>query len=215
MPTERTILVYRFRELSDKAKEKAHDKWSNDGWEFPWESDWQHTLKEFADDFPIEITDWEVSTSRHSYVDLTFTGSDELAEISGIRLMAHLYHNHFSSLFRGRYYSLWSKTDRNPHWTEDGSAPRGALKLRHSKVMFDSQACVLTGYMADENILEPMYAFLKEPDPKMTYEALLRQCLDSWVSGYAEDMEYCSSMEYFADEAEANEYEFDINGNRI
>lgn len=106
------VKVFRFEELSDKAKDKAYYQWLND-WQFGWSGEYKKTLEEFCDRFPVKVRDWEISTHSHSYADITITCENGLAEIKGVRLMAHLYTNHFRDLFKGKFYSLWSKTHQN------------------------------------------------------------------------------------------------------
>lgn len=207
------VTLYKFSELSEKAKEKAWEHWLGDGWEFSWSSEYEKTLKEFEDRFPIKVTDWEISTCSHSYATMCFTDDNGLEAISGVRLMAHLYTHHFHDLFKGKYYSVWSKTHQNKHWREGGHAPWGDLKSRHSKVMFEPNMGSLSGFCADEDILDPIYEFLKKPYD-ITYAKLMQECLDSWVEAYQDDMEACSTLEYFSEEANNNDYEFTENGER-
>lgn len=210
---EAIVKVFKFEELSEKAKDKAYYQWLND-WEFSWSSDYQKTLKEFCDRFPVKVRDWEVSTHSHSYATIEVTCEDGLAEIKGARLMAHLYNNHFRDLFKGKYFSLWSKKDQNPHWTPGGHAPWGKLKSRRSKVMFEERSGVLTDFCADESILHPIYEFLKKPT-STTYAELLKDCVDEWVEDYQNDMEASSTMEAFKEDCETNEYEFTEDGERF
>lgn len=210
---EAIVKVFKFEELSEKAREHAHYQWLNN-WQFGWSDEYKKTLEEFCDRFPVKVRDWEISTSSHSYCDITITCEDGLAEIKGVRLMAHLYTNHFHDLFKGRYFSLWSKRHQNPHWKEGGHAPWGALKSRYSKVMFEPNMGVLTGFCADEEILDPIYEFLKKPR-NITYAALLKECTDNWVDAYKNDMEESSTMEAFKEDCESNEYEFTEDGERF
>lgn len=213
MPKEITIMAYKASELSEKAKDSAYYKWLN-GRNFGRSSDYQKTLDAFCEHFPIKVTDWEVSTHSHSFATMRFTGKDGESSLSGIRLMAKLYTRYSDALLKGRYFSLWSKTDQNPHWSPGAHCPWGKLKSRHSKVMMERRAGTLTGFCADESILEPIYGFLDKPDDR-NFGQLLQECLDKWVEDYQEDMESSSTEEAFLEEAEANDWLFDENGRML
>ena len=85
-------------------------------------------------------------------------------------------------------------------------------KHRYSKIIKDT-CCVLTGYYIDDDILEPIYDFLKKPSKHVTFADLMRDCLQFWVIACNKDYEACTSMEYFAELCEANGYEFTGYGN--
>lgn len=51
--------IYTFDELSDTAKEKARD-WYRNGFEYPWWSEVQTSLKTFCDGFGVKVLDYEM-----------------------------------------------------------------------------------------------------------------------------------------------------------
>lgn len=209
MPRTIEIVVYKFEELSDEAKERAHEKWQ-ERWQFSWSDEYMETMKEFCNHFPVELKGYQISTCSPSYADMKFTGDHDLAQLSGTRLMAKLYTGYSDAFLKGKYFSLWSKTEKSDNWPQ---TKLGRLKYCHSRVLMERKNCALTGFSADEDILEPIYNFLDKPDDT-TFEELMESCFDSWCEAYKNDMEHSYSMEYFKDECEANEYEFDEHGNR-
>lgn len=60
--------VYDFSELSEKAKEKAMDKWFSSGFEYAWIDESIDSVKAFCDAFGITITDWQLGEHCHSYI---------------------------------------------------------------------------------------------------------------------------------------------------
>ena len=78
--------------------------------------------------------------------------------------------------------------------------------------VFTDNCCVLTGYCADEDILRPIYDFLKAPDTRTTLYDLMDKCLDSFFKSCRDDMEFQCSEESFEESCAANDYEFLGNG---
>lgn len=62
-----TYPVYTFAELSEEAKEKAR-AWRRDGLEYAWWDESLESIKAFAAEFGVKVTDYSVSTWGHSYV---------------------------------------------------------------------------------------------------------------------------------------------------
>lgn len=203
-----TLDLYKFSELSENAKQTAIEDYRGEGHENHSAGENSKTLEEFEHRFPIIIRNWCYGGRGEG---VSFDMEQQLKELTGIRLMAYLYNNHFNDLFSGKYYSLWSKTDINPHYTEGGHAPKGALKDRHSKVMFDT-SCPLTGYCMDDDILDPIYKFLRGEDLTLTFEELIQDCFHSWIRACNNDVEHQNSDEYISENLEINEYDFTENG---
>ena len=60
--------------------------------------------------------------------------------------------------------------------------------------------CELTGVYCDEDIMEPLYRFIRRPDNHSTLESLLDACFQSWLRGYSEDFECWLSDEAISQE---------------
>jgi hypothetical protein len=192
-----TIKVYKVDELSEKAKEKAFNDFCCTSDYFS-ASENESTLKEFENLFPIKVKQWEYGF-QGSYINYEFT-DDEIEELSGIRLLKYLYNNYWTDLFKGKYYSKGRYIDG-----------KYTYKSRRSKAIFE-HCCVLTGYCIDDDILDPIYNFLKKPEAHITFNDLMDDCLQSWIKACENDYEAYFSMESFEDMAQANEWEFKENG---
>lgn len=191
-----TIEVYKIDELSESAKEKAFNKFcANDCYNG---DDNRNTLSKFEEVFPVKVTNYEYG--YHNYINYKFTADDDIENLSGIRLMKHIYNNYFTDLFKGKYFSKGKYI--NDQYT---------YKYRHSKVMFEN-CCVLTGYCIDDDILEPIYKFLKKPEEHIIFTDLMYDCLQSWIYACNADYEAYYSMESFEDIARINEYEYTEDG---
>ncbi len=88
----------------------------------------------------------------------------------------------------------------------------GNFKKQRKSRVFTDNSCVLTGYCADEDILKPIYDFLKSPDKDTTLYDLMDKCLDNFFKSCRDDMEYQCSEECFKESCVANDYEFYENG---
>lgn len=202
MRTVRTK-VYKFNELSDEAKQYAIEK-RRENQEYFWGGENRNTLEAFERVFPVNITDWSYG-GRGEGVSFTFTESDEVEELTGHRLATYIWNNHFHDLFKRKWYSKsWDAKKRVLD-------PSKGKTERYSKIIFE-HSCVLTGYCIDEDILKPIYDFLKKPDNNTNFRDLLESCFDAWVKACNEDIEYQNSDEYIAEELESNDFEFTKEG---
>lgn len=186
-----TKTVYQYAELDEHAKERAQDWYLGAGFEYAWSDEWRHTLEAFCKQFPVEARDWEVSTSRASYVSATICRGEDFnpEDITGVR--------------------AWKWLIANGH---------DKIKTSDGKLVpvigEEDGRCSLTGYCADADILEPLALFLRRPDPSMSLYDVFQACLNAWAKAWQADMEYQGSEEAIAETMEANQYEFDEEGNR-
>ena len=189
----KTYAIFPLAELSATARETAYTEWLRT-FEYSWSGDNRNTLDAFESIFNIKVTDWGYDTCRYSY---RFTShySGEEEELNGIRLLKYLVNNYWHILFKPRTYYL-----------------KGNFKKQRKSRVFKESSCVLTGYCADEDILKPIYDFLKSPDTDTTLYDLMDKCLDNFFKSCRDDMEYQCSEESFEESCEANEYEFFENG---
>ena len=192
MRTKQTT-VYGITELPEEAQETAYYEWLN-GHCYFWADDNEKTLNAFVNVFPVKIKNWSYG-GREQGVNWEFAEPEydyQICDMSGIRLLKYLYNNYFTDLFKGKYYH------------------KG--KSRHSRIIRE-HCCVLSGYCIDEDILQPIYDFLKKPCKNTTFEDLMGECLENWVIACAKDQEHSTSMEAFIEDCEANGMEFTISGN--
>ena len=193
------IKVYPFDELSEDAQEKAHNEFLSEGSYF-WGDDNQKTLDAFCDVFPITAKDWEYG--HRNYINGNMPTADIDTEkayydFTDIRLLKYIVNNYWHYLYKRKFIGcLKSKEKFTPVY---------------SHCQWEN-CCVLTGYGIDDDILQPIYDFLKKPDKTSTFEDILQDCLESWIIACQRDYEYSCSREYFIEHIAANEYEFTEDG---
>ena len=64
----------------------------------------------------------------------------------------------------------------------------------------------------DNEILDPIYKFLDKPDENCDFKQLMSRCLNAWIEACDNDYQYCTSMEYFIEESQANDWEYTEDG---
>lgn len=185
----RTYDIFPLEELSAKARATAYHEWLKD-FEYPWSCDNHNTLDAFEHIFNIKVTNWSYDACGYNY---RFTShySGEEEELNGIRLLKYIVNNYWHILFKPKTYYL-----------------KGNYKKQRKSRVFTDNCCVLTGYCIDDDILQPVYDFLKFPDTRTTLYDLMDRCLDNFFKSCCDDMEYQCSEENFEESCEANGYEF-------
>lgn len=193
-----TVTVYKVSELEDGALDSAYYNWL-EGHDYHWSGDNEKTLRAFENIFPITVNNWEYDSCSH-HVRFEFD-DEEIEELEGFRLARYIWNNYYHMLYKGRYYSTAMT------WI-DGKC---YYKHRYSKVIMDSGA-VLTGYFMDDEILKPVYDFLKKPKRGVTFADLMDDCLVAWGQACSNDYDHCTSQDYFVEESDNNGYEYDNQG---
>jgi len=214
----RTIIknVYTYSELSDEAKQRALESYRANDYqhEYAWSDEYRNTMEAFCNLFPVRVNNWQISSYSYSFIDHDFTGDDSEKELTGLALAKHLLYHYEDALYQGKYYGHLSNKEKDGTLIEKSPThPAGVRHVkRHSKVIKEPRS--LTGYCADGDIMAPLYKAL---DGKYsgTFDDLLGDCFDSFKDSWINDMEYQDSDEYIADHLDANNYEFDQDGNIV
>lgn len=188
---KREYTLYKIDELDENARQSAYNEWLNHFDDFDL-SDNENTLNAFLEVFyGIEVRSWSYDTCEYDYT-MRSRYDEDIECLSGERLLSYLYNNYYDDLFKSKHYYKTFGT---------------VMKTRRSRIFVDN-CCVLTGFIRDEDILEPIYRFLEHPNRNTTFLDLMEDCLDSFFSACQKDYEYYSSMEGFESECESNDWEF-------
>lgn len=190
MKTE-TINLYSYDELSEQAKEKVIEDFSQDDLYSWWNEDYE-SMKEFCKYFPVELKDYRIDfCQKDSRVNIDI--DNDVSDFTGIRLMKYIINNYYDALFKRKYLNH----------------VKG--KAIYSKIQYDN-CCVLTGYCMDNDILQPIYDFLKKPDNHTTLYDLLYECVECWLSACQNALIESYKRENIEDFILANDYTFRENG---
>lgn len=191
--------LFYFDELSDDAKEKAlQDFLAFDYYDC---SEWEKTLQEAARLLQFSVRDWNVDCWR-ARIDYRPEFSDEVAALSGPRLLSYVWNN-CRELWPGKYYST-------PGKYIDG---KYNYKWRRSKAILADADCPLTGVCYDCAITSAVNKLWSGPvQPGYTYADLVRDAINNLEQDLAADYEYFYSMDRFREICEANDYVFTADG---
>ena len=202
--------IYKFAELNSEAQQVAINNIRNSdviSSEHIY-NDAYETVKKFNDIFNLK-------EGRNSWLDFNTNHIDDnILELKGLRLQKYILNNFSTSIYKGKYFYLWSKTEKSFQYHKEGKA---TLKSRYSKVIFNND-CALTGMCYDMDLLHPIYEFLEKYKAKenyylnMTFEQLLKNCFKSLDKSLKNEDEYLYSEEYINEYIDSNEVEFLING---
>ena len=218
MPRTQEIQVFTFEELSDSAKEHALYKYHYDSFQWSDEAPVE-TLKAFADVFPIKIKDWsyDSQSANASWMFRDYLSGD-IENLTGIRLAKYIWNNYRKELFKPKFIGSLKTNEYVQHKRikspREPYANGNRFNPYYSGCQIDT-SCVLTGCCFDEDILEPVYSFLKKPDATTDFNDLIQDCISNWEVSVRKQAEWESSMEYFAEICEINEYEFTESGERF
>lgn len=192
-----TVNLYAFDELSDKAKERARDWWRSCDDEFPWQRDFENTVKTIENSFDVEfdnIGPYEYNPYWNDKNDYRDTYKMPFG-----RAVAYINNNFdFKVLKSARDYS--------------GSVRRVGCALA-KKCYTDN---FLTGYCADYVIHESYKKFVefgrKYPGATLSdfFDILARGLRDEIESDY----DYMQTDEYIDDVLTINNYEFTEDGKK-
>lgn len=193
---EKTVKLYKFEELSDKAKEKARN-WYRDGisQDMPWMDETVQSLKAVFKASGITIKDWSLGAyNQNNFVRFDMGDAESL---TGKRALAWLENNLFNGLRIGDM--KWK--EKRKEYLGYGDA------YRPGKV----PPCPLTGYCADDDFLDYLKKSVKSGDTlKEAFQGLADECGKLLEAEY----EHQTSDEAVDESIEINGYEFTEDGKR-
>jgi len=181
--------VYKFNELSSTAQSVAIEcQRERISTEFIYREA-RETARAFKAVFGLRVGGRTFFDYEHSF-------SDDVLNLTGLRLRTYIINNYGSELYQGKYYS---KGDRS----------------RHSRIIMDN-SCVLTGMCYDNSILQPVYDLIHKyramGHDSMDIKDLMDDCFSSLQKTLDKEEEYMNDDDHLIGEIEANELEFYESG---
>lgn len=212
-----TRTIYTFEELTPEAQAKAIREVRGQG------IDTSHNWNEARKSVDAFCDLFNIRTGNHSWLDIicpSFGDSSNRNELTGQRLRTYLINN-FPSAFYERKYRGHSKNDHRS--TERPKDHRMVTKIgkdhkgnyyRVFRSNFEVESCCpFTGVCYDEDLLQPLKEFIKQPDGR-TFENLMTEAGESLRTSLESEDEYRDSDEGIKEDIEANDYEFTEDGDR-
>lgn len=195
----REIKIYSYNELGKDAQQKAYIDWLGYA-EYPFYDDMYETLKEFENMFNGYIKVQDISFQRERVI-FRWAFDEEVANLSGVRLLKYVWNNFGDKLYKGKYYS-------------SNNNPKREFKSRKSKILMECE-CPLTGCYTDYLILDRFITFMHSaPTKYMTLVDLIQSCFDMFMSEAIDCINEWFCRDIFHDECEVNDFEFYEDGSR-
>ena len=204
--------IFTFDELSEEAKENAVNSIRSKGIDTDFiYDDAYETVKQFNDVFGC-------TENNRTWLEAELNNlSEDVLNLKGLRLRTYIINNFSHELIKGKYFSLWSKTDVSYKYHKEGYP---VLKSRNSKVLFD-HCCVLTGVCYDDTILGPVYDFIYNYKGKqdyyiyMDFQTLINDCFECLERDIENEITARNEDESIIEDIKANGYEFTEDGELI
>jgi len=191
MPTERTILVYKFNELSEEAKEKALNEYLRE-YQYEWDDEdfWIERLTELG--FENPRFEWSGFYTQGS-------GASFIAAVDTMKLASTL-------IYCCDNY-------------EDAVEVIHNLGIRRTNTRYSHEyTCIfdmeLDGFDDEDDLSEAIAMKISDTFLVKAEELRLALCRKIYSSIEA-DYEYQTSMEAFEETCECNEWEFNVKGELI
>jgi len=197
--------IYTFDELDNQAKDKVR-QWIYEGLDYI-ADDVRQSLDKFCDLFDIRY--YQIDYEEPHRNEYKIHIPDNAEDLTGTRLATYIYNNYLKDLYKGKYFSIWSKKEKSFKHHPEGYP---VLKTKYSK-WYKTLECPFTGCCYDMDLLEPLINFCSKPTTNDTLESLLDDCISSIYESVQNEIEYRLTDEAIMEHCEANQYEFDEYGN--
>jgi hypothetical protein len=196
------INLYQFSELSEYAKEKTISDYRNKQDNSFYYDEIIESVKKVIDLFNLK-TGNEYTDLRTSHID------DSILELKGVRLLKYIINNYGKELFKPKYKKCINREVKSKAYIcKVGTDYKGnKYTMLYDKHKTDN-SCVLTGVCYDNDILEPIYSFLKKPNKETNFKDLIQDIENAIQNTFDKTETWLNSDEFIIDEIEANEYDF-------
>lgn len=197
-----TVQTFYFNELSPDAQRRAWERDREIIQDGGYNAEFRATLAAFEKIFDI-YSSYSIDSCHYNFdfrID-EYSHADEIAD--PLRLAAFVWNNYAPQIKKGKYYSI-TRVKGNQYTT----------KHRHSRVTFEMDNCPLTGVFCDSDILAPVLDCLTYKRAFDTFDDLITDCLNNFFETWRDALEYAESLEFYAEEAEANEWEYLSDGTK-
>lgn len=222
-----TTEAYKFAELPLEAQEKVIDSYRRNlasDYDYMWDDDNVDSFKAFEAIFPVKVLEWSYGGGRGDNISFIMTCDDEVAELQGLRLSKYLWNNYRHKLYNGKYHSLPGNRVIKHKRVKSTKFDTGNVHNAYYSAINFEHSCVLTGYCIDDDLLDCVYALIDCKDHKSlsskwqstTFEDLMRDCLEAWISACSANYEYQFSDEAIKEGLESeDDYSYDEDGGLI
>ena len=199
------INLYSFDELSDEAKEKAMNKYyENEDFFYIWD-DAHKTVNAFC-------YETSINTYNNSWLEPNLNNIDDnIINLKGVRLMKYFINN-FDFLFKRKYLKSFDGHKNHKMITNKTVQRNGNKYCFATSNIQKETSCNLTGVCYDDDFLEPIYTFIKNPKDNKNFEDIICDCFYCLKKSIENEIEANQTIESFAELCEMNDYYFTEQG---
>ena len=134
---------------------------------------------------------------------------DEILQLSGVRLYKYILNNYGYALFKPKYLKRIDKAVNYKQFIcKQHKDHKGNIYTQLYSKYKITDSGVLTGFCYDDDILKPVYEFLKNPCKYTTFEHLIQDIENAISKTFQDAEEWLNSDEYIINMIQANGYEF-------
>lgn len=191
----KNLQLFTFNELSDNAKVKSLNDFNYSEYNFDYIYDEaNNTLKVFKD---------------------TFEKNNSNENITGFRLAKWIINNYYDILFKPYFVRSVKKDAAIYHKRiKTTQYKNGNISNFYYSAIKKTDSCVLTGVCYDDDILKPIYEFLKSPY-NINFDELIIDCIDNLEKSIQNEINYHYTDEAKAEYLSENDYYFTVDGKMI
>lgn len=208
--------VLTFNELSDEAKEKAIEKF-REHQEFDFVLDEiADTMRALAELLGVRITSYEIGYDRSCHISWDSNYSDEVLNLSGIRLSKYLSNNFWNNIYKGRYSNICTKEQKKITHKRVKSTDykNGNIGNSYYSAVFFESCCPLTGYCYDNDVLDIIIRQMNNFSD-ITFNEIIEECFDKILEIAENEVIAMSDDDYIRNELIDRDYEFTEDGELI
>lgn len=207
------IDVYSFDELTEEAKQNAINKYSERlNFDYIYDEAYQ-TVKKANELFNIR-------EGRNNWLDFSLLNIDDnILNLKGLRLRTYILNNF--ELWKGKFYDSIGHNRIINHpcikvnrYDLSKGARVSSSNFYYSRIQKEN-CCVLTGVCYDDDFLQPIYDFIKNPDKETNFEDLISACFENLKKSIDSETDYLQSSKGIEESIKENSMEFTEDGNEF
>lgn len=196
--------IFTFEELSPEAQAKAIQDYRGKG------IDTAHNWDEARQSVSAFCDLFDCKTGRDSWLDIIAHDSETRHDLTGQRLRTYLINNYPSAFYERKYRNSFHRAEKptTPHRMRQVKPwSRGGYWVTLRSNFETESSCPFTGVCYDEDLLQPLKEFIKQPDGR-TFEQLVSEAGESLRISLESEDDYRNSDEGIAEDIQAQDLEF-------
>ena len=202
---EYKVKLFTFNELSDNAKSRVCDRERENTYNYgvmDQEStayERMDTIKAFCDLFGIKYDvdyDHQYRFIKWHFNDVDMNGYEWCDDDIKGKYLLRWFNRYYYEIRSRKYYHHSFRYDENGKYIGSNH--------RYSRIQWIDGNCALTGVCYDEDLLQPIYDWYKNPDWDITLHDLIDNCFSRFMESWENEDDYLMSDEHISEMISAN-----------